>query len=272
MSICYAIKDWDKHFENSESRKIKSLTWVPVKNKHDGKGYRRVCQHPKSIQVFCAWNLLVQVASKMPVRGLLRDDDGPLTTSDLSAKTGFPESIFAEAFKVLPDIKIGWLTTIKEGSVPVNPATSGDVGTEQKGMEWNGTESAPQPPAGEKKPEKGELQLRAERLMHRKVETPLTEKERRAFAKNKDAIKSTTDADWLLLERFYAAPQSQTYARKDLVTLVNNWNGEIDRARAWEKNPNGNNSKNTAAGARGVADRNAGTLNATASYAGITDV
>lgn len=142
MSICYAIKDWEKHFENSESRKIKSLTWVPMKNKHDGKGYRRVVSHPKSIQVFCAWNLLVQVASKMPVRGLLRDDDGPLTTSDLSFKTGFPEAIFEEAFKVLTDPKIAWLVSQKPDGVPASPETSRRAGVEGNGMEQtgNGTE------------------------------------------------------------------------------------------------------------------------------------
>lgn len=140
MNFCYAIKDWDKHFENSESRKIKSLTWVPVKNKHDGKGYRRVVAHPKGCLVFCAWCLIVQVASKMPTRGVLLDEDGPLTTSDLSFKTGAPEHIFETAFQVLTDPKVGWLVKQKCPVVPVSPEVSGGVGVEQKGMEHNGTE------------------------------------------------------------------------------------------------------------------------------------
>lgn len=146
--IFYAIKDWDKHFENSESRKVKSLTWVPVKNKHDGKGYRRVAAHPKSIQVFCAWNLIIQVASKMPVRGVLRDEDGPLTTSDLAFKTGFPEHIFEAAFELLTDQKIGWLERLElsqaEEKARASPEISGDAGrfsqnirVEQNGMEGN---------------------------------------------------------------------------------------------------------------------------------------
>lgn len=137
VSICYAIKDWEKHFENSESRKVKSLTWVPVKNKHDGKGYRRVCQHPKSIQVFCAWNLIIQVASKMPMRGLLRDEDGPLTTSDLSMKTGYPEHIFEEAFKVLSDSKIGWLIVHPSGDARKLPDAPGNISGEQNRTEGN---------------------------------------------------------------------------------------------------------------------------------------
>lgn len=80
---------------------------------------------------------------------------------------------------------------------------------------------------------KGPLQLRAERLMRRRESTPLTQGESRAFKKNRTAIESTSEEDWIALERFYAAPQQQTFARKDLASLLNNWNGEIDKAKAW---------------------------------------
>lgn len=82
-------------------------------------------------------------------------------------------------------------------------------------------------------PLKGTNQLRAEKIFRRRPETPLTEAEKRAFRKNRAAIEATSEADWQLLERFYALPQSETFARKDLATLVNNWNGEIDRARKY---------------------------------------
>jgi len=146
MPDCYAIKDWSKHFENSESRKYKSLSWVPMKNKHDGKGYRRVCQHPQSVQVFCAWCLLVQVASKMPVRGVLRDDDGPLTASDLSAKTGLPEAIFTEAFTVLTDGKIGWLILDPSEPAGISPNLPGETNGEQNRTEQTGMEQNNHPP------------------------------------------------------------------------------------------------------------------------------
>jgi len=74
--------------------------------------------------------------------------------------------------------------------------------------------------------------------MHRRPETPLTAAEQRAFKKNRAAIQATTEDQWKSLEAFYAAPQQQTFARKDLATLINNWNGEIDRATAWTRNPN----------------------------------
>ncbi len=85
-------------------------------------------------------------------------------------------------------------------------------------------------------PNKGVLQLRAEKIMRRRPETPLTENERRAFKKSRAAIEATTEDQWLALEQYYAAPQAETFSRKDLSTLVNNWNGEIDRALAWNSN------------------------------------
>lgn len=170
----YRIKDWNIHFENSESRKVKLLRWAPMPNKHDGKGYRRLVAHVESVNLFCAWNLIVQVASKMPTRGVLIDEDGPLTSSDLSFITGFPESIFELGFSILSDpaAKINWIEkfdTTAEPQKPTqepenprklpgepgnNPDQSGDAGLEGKGIEGNGKEegaSAEPPPARREK-------------------------------------------------------------------------------------------------------------------------
>ena len=39
----YRVRDWDTHFERSQSRKISGpLKWVAIPCKHDGKGLRRV--------------------------------------------------------------------------------------------------------------------------------------------------------------------------------------------------------------------------------------
>lgn len=157
----FRIRNWQKYFENHESRKLRSLAWLPVINKHDGRGYRRVAALPNSVQVFCAWSLIIQVASKMPTRGVLRDDDGALTASDLAFKTGYPQSIFESAFTVLTRPEIGWLEEVDEREeIPevdaksgIPPDTSRGVGTfpvEGKGTEGNRREggNAPvEPPA-----------------------------------------------------------------------------------------------------------------------------
>ena len=80
---------------------------------------------------------------------------------------------------------------------------------------------------------KGDMQLRAEALVKRRVETPLGPKDQKAFKAASASLSATNEEQWQALEAFYAAPQETTFARKDLVTLLNNWNGEIDRAMAW---------------------------------------
>lgn len=57
-----------------------------------------------------------------------------------------------------------------------------------------------------------------------------------AWGKAEPAVVGTSEADWLLLERFYTAKDSKEfplYRRQNLSTLLNNWNGEIEKARKW---------------------------------------
>lgn len=105
----YEIAEWDATYECAQSRKEQRNRWVAIPNKHDGRGFNRIALHKKSVELFAAWILIVQVASKMPVRGVLSDKDGPLTAEDLALKTRFPLHIFelALSYFVLPEI--GWM-------------------------------------------------------------------------------------------------------------------------------------------------------------------
>lgn len=105
----YSIAGWDAHFETAESRRIRHLKWVATPNRHDGKGYRRISRLHNAVEVFCAWCLMVEVASRMPTRGVLADEDGPLDAEDLADKTGFPAEIFTAAFAALVEPRIAWL-------------------------------------------------------------------------------------------------------------------------------------------------------------------
>lgn len=107
--MTYRVKNWDAYYEKAQTRKCNKASWVAIPNKHDGKGFRRVAKHERNVELYTAWILIVQVASKMPKRGLLVDDDGPLDAEDLADKTGFPSEIFNLAFEVLAEPKIGWI-------------------------------------------------------------------------------------------------------------------------------------------------------------------
>lgn len=151
----YRIKDWDDHFETAESRKLKSTRWVPMPTKHDGKGYRRITQHNAAVEIFCAWNLIVQVASKMPTRGVLADSDGPLDADDLAAKTGFPSAIFETALPFLSSESIGWMSLDQQRRVrqsarvrqspPESAEVPADSSLEGKGIEGNRREDKETP-------------------------------------------------------------------------------------------------------------------------------
>ena len=98
--------------------------------------------------MYAAWLLIVQVASKCEPRGVLADEDGPLTALDLSDKTGFPEKFFEMAFKHLTAKDIGWLECDSSPEPPASPpATPADQPESPvlNGMEGNGIEEKKEP-------------------------------------------------------------------------------------------------------------------------------
>jgi hypothetical protein len=144
-----------------------------VPNKHDGKTFKRISRHPRAVEIFCGWNLILQVASKMPTRGILFDSDGPLDAMDLADKTNFPVECFEIALEVLVKPEYGWMAAadappLLAGEETVSPGDSGSspgdqarlpgdagriippAGAEGKGREGKGREGAasalPPPP------------------------------------------------------------------------------------------------------------------------------
>lgn len=77
------------------------------------------------------------------------------------------------------------------------------------------------------------LQLRLGKLFKRKETTRWDAKEEKAVK----SLVSPLEDDLRLLEAYYGAsiPKDQDYRRHDLVTLLNNFNGEVDRARKFKQ-------------------------------------
>lgn len=62
----------------------------------------------------------------------------------------------------------------------------------------------------------------------RKTSLPWSAKEEAALRK----IANTDEEDWLLLEEFYShAGEEGYYCRKNMITMLNNWAGEIHKAK-----------------------------------------
>lgn len=127
--MTYRIRGWAEFYEKGRKPSEVIFRWVAIPTKHDGKGYRRLARHPDNVAAFCGWTLILQIAAKMPVRGVLADENGPLDAEDLADMTGFPPEIFSTAFTVLTDPKIGWLECFEgsesSGQVATNMACKG---------------------------------------------------------------------------------------------------------------------------------------------------
>lgn len=153
MGQLITIRNWDAHFEKAQTRKIEGpLSWVAIPTKHDGKSFRRLMAHDNGPAFYAVWVLLVQVAAKQKRRGVLADDDGPLTTTDIHLKTALPKDLVDAGIKVLSSKEIGWVVVeeweTSSGEVALQDRTGQDI-TEQ-----NITSA---PPAGGCPPELLEL-------------------------------------------------------------------------------------------------------------------
>jgi hypothetical protein len=94
----------------------------------------------------------------------------------------------------------------------------------------------PPPPAARAAYSKTELQHRVDRLFRRREATVWDAPEKKAWERAKGTVSTISEEDWQLLEWFYALPANadpQTYRRRDLATLLNNFGAELDRARAY---------------------------------------
>ena len=110
----YAIRDWAALFENNRSRTVKDLAWVPIPNRHDGENYSLIMAHKNSAEIFAAWVLMLQVASRCQPRGrLVRDNQKPHTSSTLAIKTRAPEKWFALALEFL-EKETDWLEIVSD--------------------------------------------------------------------------------------------------------------------------------------------------------------
>jgi hypothetical protein len=106
----YKIREWKEIFEKAEWRKLRNRWWVAIPVKHDGTGFRRLMAMKNGVELFGAWVLIVQVASKCRMPGTLADETGPLTARDIAIKTGAPEKLVVRALSVVTSSEIGWMT------------------------------------------------------------------------------------------------------------------------------------------------------------------
>lgn len=107
----------------------------------------------------------------------------------------------------------------KNGSSVFNLLSSDVPPTPKRGKGGSGSE------------ENSPLMIRLGKFFNRRETTRWSEKERKAL----EAVAPIHPEDLDLLQRYYALvipPDVKDWRRQDLITLLNNWNGEIDRANS----------------------------------------
>jgi hypothetical protein len=79
-----------------------------------------------------------------------------------------------------------------------------------------------------------ELQ-RARAMFRMRESTPLDMAHIRAWRRAHAVVKATTPEEWAVLEAYYSAELAKRddFRRRDVVTCLNNWSGEVTRAHAW---------------------------------------
>lgn len=148
----YRIRNWNDLFENNRSRTVTDLTWVKIPNRHDGENYTQLVSNSRGAEIFAAWVLILQVASRCQPRGtLLRGNKKPHDPLSLSQKTRAPKVWFEIALKFLEE-NTDWLDVEEVADGCQSPVSrlsvacqSGDEegkGMEGNGMEGNGSDSA----------------------------------------------------------------------------------------------------------------------------------
>jgi uncharacterized phage protein (TIGR02220 family) len=146
MTPTYRIANWAALYENNRTRELKSLTWVPFPNSHDGDGYTALMSQKNAEQLLGAFVVIVQVASKCDPRGtLLRGPAMPHTAASIARITRFSERTIQRCLDVCCDPEIGWILREnanengENATIPQDAATSCDRAApsclEGKGME-----------------------------------------------------------------------------------------------------------------------------------------
>lgn len=134
----YAVSKWGEIYENNRSRVVKDLAWVPIPNKHDGEKYSRLMMRPDAAEIFAAWILILQVASRCQPRGtLLRSGGTPHDSESLSIKTRVPASWFQKGLPIL--VEMGWLTMVAacrhDADITLSPSRQDGDEERKKGIE-----------------------------------------------------------------------------------------------------------------------------------------
>lgn len=102
------IRDWNLHYENSITRRVRNILYVPVPNKQ-GLGYHKLMHAKDGLMIYGAWTALLLLASRCTPRGDLSKYS---TVSELSVATLIEKDQLMYAIRFLSD-ELDWIEIIE---------------------------------------------------------------------------------------------------------------------------------------------------------------
>lgn len=116
MSTLYRIRDWDRLYENAESRKCKTLTWLKLPIKITGNGYCALMEREDGGALFGCFIALLEYAGGLLERGTFTDSKGkPLTPKVISRAIRMPEILVTQTIETLSSGEFDWIEIVTPG-------------------------------------------------------------------------------------------------------------------------------------------------------------
>jgi hypothetical protein len=232
------ITKWNETFENADTRKRQRLGWLFTPTGCDSNGYLSLVAKDGGFEAFGIFMAICQWSATQPknLRGkLVRSNGDPLTEKDIAVRIRAESCQVSAALKLLICSDVGWISEDDSeksaGNLPVICQSSpAFVQGEGEGQGQGQGEGEDKRTPAEWVP--NSLQMCLNSIFLRRKATKWSKKEVDAF---RFARVDQEDLD--LVTAFYAAPETDEtkFRRTSLLTLLNNWTGEVDKARRFAK-------------------------------------
>ena len=126
--VVYRIRLWDEMFTNSESRKVKRPTWIPVGIDRDRRERRHLMKHGTAgVAAYGVLIRLAMIVARNDQDGVLHEEGHPMEVEDISDVAGVPYDDVKRALGLL--VTVGYLEKFQldeQGNLtPYDPARTG---------------------------------------------------------------------------------------------------------------------------------------------------
>ncbi len=134
----YRITNWDNLYETAETRKIKFLRWIPLRNRLDDDGASELLEHKDGVAHLGLWCALLQIASSDTFKRGYLTKSGPMcrighNVQSIARKLRTTEKLVDVAINRL--LQIGWLQEVADSCLnsEVNDCNTQEItGTTQE--------------------------------------------------------------------------------------------------------------------------------------------